>query len=308
MTIASIDIGTNTVLLLIARIDLFNNQMIPIVNEYRMPRIGFGIKQSGIISNDRRSLLYNVLSEYKDLIDRYKCEKILVTGTNAFRIAKNADEIVIDVKKNFNFHLNVISGEEEAEFAFLGAISNIDKPDNCTVIDIGGSSTEIITGYGNEITSKKSLQLGSVSTTEQFFKHSPPLQSETENFRSELTKLFSTLGFTLSTQNVVAIAGTATTLACVKLGLPAFNEKDIIESKLTISDMKNIVNKFSLLSSSEIMDKYGPVMNGREDIIFAGAYILFQFMESFGIEEIKVSTRGIRYGAIVNYIRQGFLR
>ena len=302
MTIASIDIGTNTALLLIAEVDSFTRKLIPLRNEYRMPRIGEGTKQTGFISQNKLNLLYDVLNEYKSIINSYKCDKVILTGTNAFRMAQNTTEIKDEVKKLFNYDLNVISGEEEAEYAYVGAISNLDSPDNSMVIDIGGSSTEIIYGEVYKIIFKRSLQLGSVSATEQFLKHSPPTLVELENFSTDIKKLFLTFDKTIVTKKVISIAGTATTIACMKLELKEFVEQKVDRSSITIHDMRNIMKELSSLTTTEILDKYGAVMNGREDIIFAGAFILYQFMEHFGIDNTIVSTRGIRYGAIVKYL------
>ena len=302
MIIASIDIGTNTVLLLIARIDRITNHIVPILNKYRLPRIGYGTKQSGVISQEKLNLLDDVLIDYKKIINEYKCEKILVTGTNAFRIAKNTPDIIYNLKNKFDFNLKVVSGDEEAEMAYFGAISNIEQPGPCAVIDIGGSSTEIIIGQSYEITSKASLQLGSVSSTELLLKHSPPIKSETEQFQSEIRKLLSTIEFKRIPHNVVAIAGTVTTLVCMKLGLTEFSEEKIENSNLSITDMNKIVNELSKLSASENLDTYGKLLQGREDIIFAGAFILYQFMDYFDIDTVNISTRGIRYGAIQKYL------
>jgi exopolyphosphatase / guanosine-5'-triphosphate,3'-diphosphate pyrophosphatase len=302
MTIASIDIGTNTVLLLIAEVDLSTNKIIPLINEYRMPRIGQGTKQTGIISKNRLILLYNVLNEYKSIINRYKSEKVVVTGTNAFRMASNTADVIKEIKKTFDFDLKVISGEDEAEYAYLGAVSNLDCIDNLIVIDIGGSSTEIIYCEMYKILSKNSLQLGSVSATEQFFKGSPPVISEIENIRQEIEIQFSTIQKKITSKQVIAIAGTATTLACINLGLKEFREELVDNCLISIQDIRTIIDELSLLKTYEILMKYGPVMKGREDIIFAGSYILYQFMKHFSIEKIKVSTRGIRYGAIVKYL------
>jgi exopolyphosphatase/guanosine-5'-triphosphate,3'-diphosphate pyrophosphatase len=302
MTIASIDIGTNTVLLLVAEVDSVTRKIIPLHNEHRMPRIGQGTKQAGIISQDKLTQLYDVLKEYDSIIQRYNYDKVLLTGTNAFRMSSNTNDIKKEIKKSFDYDLNVISGEEEAEYAYFGAISNLYNPDNSTVVDIGGSSTEIIYGEGYNILDKNSLQLGSVSGTEQFLKHSPPKKFEIENFSKEIKKLFSTFDKTLIPKKVMAIAGTATTLACMKLGLKEFEEKKVAKHIISIQDMKNIIGELSSVTATEILDKFGSVMNGREDIIFAGAFILQQFMEHFGIDHVIVSTRGIRYGAIVKYL------
>jgi len=302
MTIASIDIGTNTVLLLIAKVDYSTRRIVPLLDEYRMPRIGYKTKQTGIIGSDRLILLNDVLKEYSDIINSYKCDKVILTGTNAFRMASNSDNIKKDIKKSFSYDLEVISGEEEAEYAYLGAISNLPDSNNSMVIDIGGSSTEIIYGEGFNILYKNSIQLGSVSGTEQFLKHSPPLKVEIEIFSDLIKKMFSGFEKNLYPQKVIAIAGTATTLACMKLGLKEFEENKVNKCIISIQDMRNIIGELNSLTKNEILASFGVVMNGREDIIFAGAIILQQFMEHFGIDNIIVSTRGIRYGAIVKYL------
>lgn len=302
MIIASIDIGTNTVLLLIADVIEESHKILPLKNEYRMPRIGQGTKTSGLINQEKLVFLYDVLKEYDNIIRSYNCEKVIVTGTNAFRMAKNTPDIIQQIKKLFNYDLDVISGEMEAEYAYLGALSDFDLTQSSMVIDIGGSSTEIISGEGNRIISKRSLQLGSVSAAEQFLKHSPPLKVEIENFSIEIKKLFSTFDKTIIPKKIIAIAGTATTLACMNLRLKEFEEQKVEKSSITLQDIRNIIDELSSLTTTEILDKYGPVMQGREDIIFAGAIILYQFMELFGIENILVSTRGIRYGTIVKYL------
>ncbi|MCW8802828.1 MAG: rod shape-determining protein [Ignavibacteriaceae bacterium] len=303
MTIASIDIGTNTVLLLVAKVESSTRKIIPLHNEHRMPRIGQGTKQTGIITQDKLTLLFDVLKEYDSIIQRYNYDKILLTGTNAFRMSNNTEEIKEDIKKLFKYDLNVVSGEEEAEYAYLGAISNLDRPDNSMVVDIGGSSTEIIIGEKHKIISKNSLQMGSVSATEQYLKNSPPLMVELENLSNEIKNLLLAFDKDNVTKNVIAIAGTATTLACMKLGLKEFEEKKVDKSLISFQDTKLIIKELSSLKPAEILDRYGLVMKGREDIIFAGALILYKFMEKFGIEKVAVSTRGIRYGAIVNYLK-----
>jgi exopolyphosphatase/guanosine-5'-triphosphate,3'-diphosphate pyrophosphatase len=303
MIVASIDIGTNTALLLIAKVELNTGKITALQNEYRMPRIGQGTKKCGVISSERLKILYYVLEEYDQIIQKFNCEKVIVTGTNAFRMADNTSQITQEIKKMFNYDLDVISGEEEAEYAYLGAISGFAESSVSAVIDIGGSSTEVIVGEGNNIISKRSFQLGSVSATEQFFTNSPPLKSEIEKLKLVIQKSFSVIDSKEIPKQVIAIAGTATTLACMNLEMKIFDEDKVNNRTITYRDIRKIITELNHLSSTEILDKYGSIMIGREDIIFAGAYILYQFMETFRIENIKVSSRGIRYGAIVNYIR-----
>jgi exopolyphosphatase/guanosine-5'-triphosphate,3'-diphosphate pyrophosphatase len=267
-----------------------------------MPRIGQGTKQTQLISKDRLTLLYDVLSEYKSIINAYNCEKVILIGTNAFRMASNSQIIKEEIGKLFNYNLNIISGEEEAEYAYFGAISDLNDHLPFIVIDIGGSSTEIIFGKEFNIISKRSLQLGSVSVTEQYLKNASPTQVELENLSTLFKKLFAKLDKTIIPTKVIAIAGTATTLACMKLGLKEFDEEKVDKSIISFQNMKNIIAELSSITPTEILSKYGPVMKGREDIIFAGAFILYNFLEFFGLDEFTVSTRGIRYGAIVKYL------
>ena len=109
MNVASIDIGTNTVILLIAEADCSNNSLKPLHNEYRMPRIGKGLQLDGKIGEEKLNLLFSILSEYNTIIEKYRCEKILVTATNAFRLASNSKNISSRIIDRFNFDVNIIS-------------------------------------------------------------------------------------------------------------------------------------------------------------------------------------------------------
>lgn len=304
MIVASIDIGTNTILLLIAEVSLDNLKITPIKEETRMPRIGQGTKKSGFITSEKIDLLYGILEEYNEIIKAYKCERVILTGTNAFRIANNTSSIIKEIKQRFNYDLNVVSGEMEAKLAFLGATSSIKENDTIVVIDIGGSSTEIITGNKNKILSEGSLQIGSVAATENFLKHSPPLQSELNNLEIEIDKLISNIELSERPNNVIAIAGTATTAAGMILGLKEFQEESVNNFKLNQEMISKILDDLFKLNPKEILTKYGRVMEGREDIILAGIIILNQIMKKFRFEKVTVSTRGIRYGAIINYFQK----
>ena len=141
--------------------------------------------------------------------------------------------------------------------------------------------------------------MGSVSATEQFLKHSPPLKKEIDALRDDMKNLLTKFYKISVPNNVIAIAGTATTLSCMNLGLKAFDEQKVEKSTIIISEINNLINASCTLTSKEILAKYGPVMNGREDIIFAGIIILSEIMNVLEIPKVIVSSRGIRYGAIV---------
>ena len=304
MNVASIDIGTNTILLLITEVDEGSERLRPLVNEYRMPRIGRGTSDTGIITPDKLELLFDVIHQYDSIIKEYKCDKVLITGTNALRIARNTNEITTRLKNYFNYDLDVVTGDVEAEYAYLGAVSILENFKSSLVIDIGGGSTELIFGNELSIYFKASLQIGSVSTTEQFLKHSPPLKWELEKLRDSIHKMLINIVNREIPENVIAVAGTATTLGCINLELNEFDEKRIEKSVIRKDELNEMINKISELIPEEILKNYGPVMKGREDIILAGAIILFEILKTLGIEKVLVSSRGIRYGAIINYLNK----
>ena len=257
------------------------------------------------INEERIAQLYNVLSDYRNTINKFECEKVLVTATNAFRIASNKDELINEIKKKFGLDIFVITGEEEGRLAYLGAVNDYPKEKNILVIDIGGGSTELILGKGKEILYDKSYPIGVVSSTEKFLISNPPSEKQLVNFNNELARIFNDLKTKINKPSItIAIAGTPTTLACIKQGLKDYNEEAIEGSYLTDNELKNLIEELSLLSSVEIENKYKSVVNGREDVLLAGTIILKKIMELLNLKEVKVSTKGIRYGAIVDYLEK----
>ena len=177
MTIASIDIGTNTVLLLIAEVTK-NLQIKSLLDKYRIPRIGKGLLPNGQISEDKINDLIIILSEYKKIIELYHCERILITATNAMRIAINRDQIAAKIYELFGWVVNIVPAKEEARLSYLGAVYGYSESGTTVVIDIGGGSTELIFGKQTEIKFIKSFQIGVVSGTETYLKNDPPTKKQ----------------------------------------------------------------------------------------------------------------------------------
>ena len=303
MIIASIDIGTNTVLLLVAEINTSNQTLTPLLNEYRMPRLGKNLESGGTIRNDRIEELFNILKDYQQIIDSNQTDIVLVTATNAFRIAANANEITQQLKVRFGFKVNIISGELESEYAFLGAVPPSAQEKLSLVIDIGGGSTELITGKNNNIEYRKSFQIGSVSSTENYLKHSPLKTEELKNLDTALSNIFREVENNLALDITFAVAGTPTTISCMIKDLKEFDESVVEGSSLSFSDLKQLSEELKLLTSNQIKRRFGNVMRGREDIILGGALILLKIMELLNISEVIVSAKGIRYGAVHKYLK-----
>ncbi|MDH7605976.1 MAG: hypothetical protein QHH13_13835 [Melioribacter sp.] len=304
MIVASIDIGSNTVLLLIARIFDNNNFIETVKNYYRAPRISKGLILGSRISEDKIFELMNVLSEYKIITENYGCEKIFLIATNALRIASNAKEISNMIKKKFNWDLKIIDGHEEARLSFLGATYNFTNHEK-VVIDIGGGSTEIVYGSEEKIIYKNSFPVGVVSFTEKYFKNHLPNFDEIENIKKDLRKIFNELtNFIPCRTFTIAVAGTPTTLSCIKQNIKVYDENLVDNSLITFEDINEIALKLSNMTAEQIRNQFGQVVEGREDVLFTGTLILMSFMEILELNKITVSNKGLRYGIIIDYIKE----
>jgi exopolyphosphatase/guanosine-5'-triphosphate,3'-diphosphate pyrophosphatase len=302
MIVASIDIGTNTVLLLIARIEKDTSLITPLRDEYLIPRIGKGLKTGSEISNERLKLLFEVLEKYKKIVQSYSCEKVYLIGTNALRIAKNSQVIKEKIKEQYGFELEIISGDQEAEYAYHGATSGLENVGSALVIDIGGGSTEIIIGNKENIVYKKSFNIGSVSATENYLGHSPPLPEEEQKLINKINEVFLELKESINPDVVIATSGTATTLSCMNKRFKEF-QNEIEGSYLETDELKILIKKMEHLTSAGIKENYGDILKGREDVIYAGALILHEIMKMLNVKKVMISAKGIRYGVIVSKLK-----
>jgi len=307
MNIASIDIGSNTVLLLIAEIEERTKDFKTILNRYEAPRLGKGLKNNGNISDKSIKKLLDVLTSYKNTIDEYNCKIILCTATNAMRVAKNSEEIISRIKTELDIDIEIITGEKEAELSFLGASTVLPGVVNRMVMDIGGGSTEIIYGSDEKINYKKSFPYGAVNLTEEFSHNEIPTKVELESLGKFIRKSFSELSSIVTPSiPLIAVAGTPTSLSAANLGLRDYDESLVEGSVLTIMDLEGFILEFSALSPSDILNKYGNILSGREDVILAGTIILKTVSEILTNEKIYVSGRGIRYGSVIQFMRNNF--
>lgn len=308
MNIASIDIGSNTILLCIANLDLNENKLNFIREEHRIARLGENLIQTKNISKKRIEILISILTEYKEIIKNYNCEVILAIGTNAFRIAKNANEIIQEVYDKLGIKIIIISGDEEAYLSFLGATYNRNHNLKSLVIDIGGGSTEIIIGKNNLIQLKKSFQLGVVTLTEKYIKQYPVEQKIIKILNKEIDKIFSDFSFDYKIDIAIAIAGTPTTLACIKNNLTKYEEEKIEGEQLTKEDLQIFIKELSSKSIEQIKNDYGEVIKGREDLLLIGTIILLNIINKFDLDKVIVSAKSLRHGIIIQYALKIFQR
>ena len=298
MTIATIDIGTNTVLLLIARFDESGN-ITPLVYEQRVPRLGKGVDSSKTLQPESMQRVIDVLKEYKGMMSQHALSSTTVFGTSAVRDATNKDTLIEMIHREVGFELEVLSGEDEALWTYRGAISGLKDMDRVTVVDIGGGSTEITLGDQARIVNRISLDIGSVRLTERFFKHDPPTHPELEAaitfVEDELAK---PKGFEFQGSTLIGVAGTATSLAILDQGLKDFSVRAVTNFTLKLDNVYALFRTLRSMQSSAILE-LSSVMQGRNDVITAGVLILREIIAHYKFGEMIVSERGVRYGIAI---------
>ncbi len=298
MITAAIDIGTNTVLLLIASVDP-PGHLTTLVDEQRIPRLGKGVDESGSISSAALDRLIAVLLEYRTMIADHGVESILVTGTSALRDAANREYVLSRVHAATGFTITVLSGEDEALMSYRGAVSGLAEGGGAVVLDIGGGSTEIISGEQEDVLFHTSRDVGAVRLTERFFRHDPPLPEEIQAAASAAHSAFADIPpFDAARCRLVGVSGTATTLALLDQGVVTLDRNAITNYRLSGEAVDRLLTLLSSRRTQEILG-LSAAMPGRADVITAGTLILHVFLERFGFTELIVSERGLRYGAAI---------
>ncbi len=308
MILAGIDIGTNTLRLLIAELGPASYREIG--SDRRITRLGQDLDRTGVLSRDARERSIKALADFSERIHQYAARQVDAVGTSALRKASNSREFITEVKQRTGLDIRVIPGEAEARLTLLGvsralrSTSSGEKGplSSALVIDIGGGSTEIIITHPGGEPSAMSLPLGAVYLTERFIRHDPPSEEELERLRRSVRKALERQGVLLRPGPAcvfVGTAGTITTLAAMDMNLAVYDPDRINRSILTRSAVDGMVRTLGKSTLKERRDLPG-LERGREDIILAGAIVTQEIMERFGFSTILVSDWGLREGIVFN--------
>ncbi|OGP93824.1 MAG: hypothetical protein A2157_01780 [Deltaproteobacteria bacterium RBG_16_47_11] len=296
MRVAAIDIGTNTILLLIAEVD--KGRLIPLFEKETIVRLGECLQKNGVLSKEAMERGFQTLSRYLEKCQTVGAQKIFAVGTSALREAKNSNEFLKMTKEKLDLSVEIISGEEEAQLSFLAVARDLKELKKATlVIDVGGGSTEFILGKGERITEWASLPLGSVRFTEQLLLSDPVQEEEWMKMEREILKWLARIPHPQEPFSMVAVGGTATTLASVKQGLKEFIPEKI---HLFVLRKKALRKQMDLYRSKSVEErrKTPGLPSARADVILAGSAILYMAMQELQCPSVLISCHGIRYGLL----------
>ncbi|MFZ3230052.1 MAG: Ppx/GppA phosphatase family protein [Pseudobdellovibrio sp.] len=299
MKVAALDLGSNTFLCLIAEViknKAGESQIEKIYSDQvEIVRLGQDVNKTKRLHPEALIRARACLEKFKATIDLHKPEKILAMATSAARDSDNRSEL-FDIGKKLNIPIEIIPGEKEAHITYQGSISGQSLNQNRLVIDIGGGSTEFITGNLNAIFQNISLNIGCVRLTEKHITNQPTSLEEVMNvekaIEDELIKIQQFNSIQIS--EILAVAGTPTTLAAAQLGLIEFDANKIDGYKLTLTNLLSWKEK---LQTSTLEQKIAMGLpRGRADVMLIGVIILIQTLKLFNKMELTVSTRGVRHG------------
>jgi len=296
---ASIDLGTNTCLLLISEWDESAGEVRSIVEDHAtVVRLGQGVDQNRTLHPDAIERTLTCLTRYSEIVRKHGLNpaQAACVATSQARDAKNGPDFFKQVERKTGFRFQVISGDQEAKYTFLGALLPGMKSETVAVIDIGGGSTEFMSSTGGQ-----SLDIGSVRFTERYLKSDPVQDAEfwacQEAIDVALEKMKPWRKQQKQDLELVAVAGTATTLAAWFLELDRYDRNTLDGCILTNGDLHRMVEELKWRTVAEREQLVG-VEKGRADVLLAGSLILWRATELLNFDHVRVSTRGLRFGVL----------
>jgi exopolyphosphatase/guanosine-5'-triphosphate,3'-diphosphate pyrophosphatase len=294
--VAAIDCGTNSIRLLIA--DITDGKFREIIREMEIVRLGQGVDKTNSFHPDAISRTLAATEKFASLIKSKGVEKIRFCATSATRDASNRNLFIDGVRDILGIEVEVIPGEEEATLSFLGATKELDQQQApFLVVDIGGGSTEFVIG-SDQVSAAKSVNIGCVRMSERHLNQQPPTSAQIQSAIIDIDKAIAEAAAVVpitTAQTLVAVAGTATTVAAAALDLAEYDRYAIHLSRISAEKVHKVAAKFQRLTRDEIA-KLGYMHSGRVDVITAGALVLSRVMAATGATEFVASESDILDG------------
>jgi len=303
MRVAAIDCGTNSIRLLIADID--GSSFREVVRDMEIVRLGQGVDETGQFHPDAIARTLAAVDKFSAEIAKRGVEKIRFCATSATRDATNRHLFVDGVRERLGIELEVISGDEEAALSFAGAIKDLDPSNGpFLVVDIGGGSTEFVFGTST-VEAARSVNIGCVRMTERHFASDPATSEQIELARTDIQAAIAQAAAVVpitKAKTLVAVAGTATTVAAAALELPEYDRYAIHLSRISAQQTHDAAKMFATSTRDQRL-ALGYMHPGRVDVIAAGSLVLSEIMKATGALEFVASESDILDGMAFSLAR-----
>ena len=316
--LAAVDVGSNTIHLVVARPTEDGRDLVTLADELDMPRLGADISAHGALSPERMARAIAVLKQQQERADSLGAYEFLLIGTEGVRAAANADEFLTRVQRELGVSLQLISGEQEAALTYWGATSGLhDADERRAVLDLGGGSMEVVIGEGSRILWRVSLPLGSGAMHDHYAPSDPPQPAELDRVRQETTTQLDGRHPPLPVARAIACGGTATNLAALAASALNISQPEGLGSSAAPSGMDTaqlgLLNRDQLEAlaallcatpAAELTRRYG-IMDARARLLGAGEAVLSAAVQQLGVDALAISRRGVREGTILAWLHAG---
>ena len=294
--VAAIDCGTNSIRLLIA--DITGGNFKEVLRTMEIVRLGQGVDQNKSFHPDAIARTLSAVEKFAQLIASKGVEKIRFCATSATRDASNRDLFTNGVKKILGVEVEVIPGEQEATLSFIGATKELSQSDGpFLVVDIGGGSTEFVFG-SEKVEFAKSVNIGCVRMSERHLNLQPPTMAQIAEAITDIDLAITHAAKVVpisQAKSLVAVAGTATTVAAAALNLAEYDRYLIHLSRISAPSVHQVAAMFQSMNKDQIAS-LGYMHPGRVDVITAGALVLSRIMAATGASEFISSESDILDG------------
>jgi len=280
--VAAVDLGTNTTRLLVA--EIADGSFVTLDRRERITRLGESVDRRRILLPTAIARVRNCLVDYRRAAERLRAERVLAVGTSAIRDADNGEAFLGEVEWSYGFTTRMLDGGEEALTTFRGVSAGRAVEEATLVVDIGGGSTELIVGGPGGVEFHRSLDIGSVRLTERF---GDDLEAAAAQVREALPEL--------AVSQAIGVAGTVATLATLDLGLSEFDRERVDGHRLSRNGASDQLERLAALPLEKRRRVPG-LDPDRAPVIVAGAVILREVLDTYGLDAIEYSDHDLLDG------------
>ena len=295
MRVAAIDCGTNSIRLLIA--DVADGRLTDVTRRMEIVRLGEGVDRTGRLSEAALQRTRKALLAYAGEIADRKADRVRMCATSASRDASNAADFRAMVRDVLGVDPEVITGDEEARLSFTGAVTGLDAEPPYLIFDIGGGSTEFVTGVTG-VEHAISMDIGCVRMTERHLHDDPPTAAQIGAATADIDAAIAEASAAVRAdraRTLVGLAGSVTTVAGIALDLPAYDPEKIHHARITADQVHEVTQNLLSLTVAQRRE-IGVMHPGRADVIGAGALVLDRIITNLGFAEVITSEHDILDG------------
>ncbi|HEY1332872.1 MAG TPA: Ppx/GppA phosphatase family protein [Myxococcaceae bacterium] len=299
--LAAVDVGTNSVLLLVAERDR-DGVLRPVREEADITRLGRGVDRTGVLSSEGMEATLDVLARFATLARQDGARALVVTATSAARDARNGSEFLDRARERTGAKVEILTGDEEARLSYLAVAQDFATDAGeagLLAIDVGGGSTELVHGRGRQVLFRKSLDIGSVRLTERCVRSDPPAAAEQEAIRNVVRGALSVLPAFPREARVVGIAGTVTSLFAIEHAIEPYDAARVHGGWLPVEAVARVRARLCAVPVAERRVLPG-MQPRRADVLPAGALLFETALGHLGATGARVSDRGLRWGVLLD--------